>query len=130
GFEFRGGGGAAGRVLRRTRGSHGWGVQEGHDSNWSACPYRPPYPDQQDRAEEPSDQVAEPSPKVDTKRAQYGAGNRRPDDTEHDIHHEPHFTLHKLFCEPACNSADDDGCDPAYLRVVHGRSPQKGASCA
>src|SRR6516164_1755868 len=66
---------------------------------------------------------------MDTKEAQYGAGNRRPDDAEHDIHHEPHFTLHKLFCEPACNTADDDGRNPAYLRVVHGRPPQKGAPC-
>ena len=35
--------------------------------------------------------------------------------TEHDIHQDPHFTLHELFCQPACNAADDDGCDPAYL---------------
>src|SRR6516165_4796163 len=67
---------------------------------------------------------------MDTKEAQYGASNRRPDDTEHDIHHEPYFTLHKLFCEPACNSADYDGCDPAYLRLVHVRPCQKSAPLA
>jgi hypothetical protein len=87
-------------------------------------------PDQQDRADEPGNQVAEPSPKVDPKDAQNEAGNRRPDDTEHDIHQEPHFTLHELFGQPACNSADDDGCDPACLCVVHGSSPQKAHPCA
>ena len=31
--------------------------------NWPACPlYRPHDPDQQDRADEPGDQVADPSP--------------------------------------------------------------------
>src|SRR4249919_890041 len=79
-----------------------------------ACPlYRPYDPDQQDRADEPGNEVADPSPQVDPKETQNCAGNRRPDDTEHDIHQDPHFTLHELFCQPACNSADDDGCDPA-----------------
>jgi hypothetical protein len=48
--------------------------------NWPACPQdRPVDPDQQDRADESGNQVAEPSPKVDPKDAQNEAGNRRPD---------------------------------------------------
>ena len=52
---------ASDQVLRRIRRSHAWRVQDVHDSNWPACPYRPPDPDQQDRADEPSNQVADPS---------------------------------------------------------------------
>jgi hypothetical protein len=28
-----------------------------------------------------------------------------------------------LFCQPARNSADDNGCDPAHLWIIHGSSP-------
>src|SRR5262245_8655618 len=54
--------------------------------------------------------------------AKAGAVNRRPDGTEHDIHQESHITLHKLFRQPARNSADDNGCDPTYLWVFHSSS--------
>ena len=64
-----------------------------------------------------------PIPKVDPQEAKNGAGNRRPDNTEHDIHHHSHATLHELLCKPACNPADDDGCDPANCWVSHSSSP-------
>src|SRR6478609_6652506 len=58
--------------------------------SWPACaPYRPHDPDQQDRADEPGDQVADPSSQVDPKEAQDRAGNGCSDDTEHDIHQDP-----------------------------------------
>src|SRR5277367_4879941 len=94
------------------------------DSNTPACPlYHPVDRDQQDRADESSNEVAEPSSKANPKEIQNGAGNRGPDDTEHDIHQESHITLHELFCEPARNPADDDRCNPAYLCFAHCSSP-------
>jgi hypothetical protein len=33
------------------------------------------------------------------------------------------LAFHELLGKPACNSADDDGRNPAYLCVVHCRSP-------
>src|SRR5215510_4658805 len=112
--------------LAKSKSRHSLALGEWLILNCPACAlYRPHDPDQQDRADKPCNQVADPSPKVDPKETQNGAGNRRPDDTEHDIHQDPHFTLHELFCQPACNSADDDGCDPAYSCVVHSSSPRK-----
>jgi hypothetical protein len=35
--------------------------------------------------------------------------------------------LFMKLCQPACNPADDDGCDPAYSSVFHGSSPGKKA---
>src|SRR5215211_4615089 len=97
-------------------------------SSWPATPlYRPDYPDQQDRADEAGNQVAEPSPKDDPEETQYGASNRRTDNTKDDIHHHPHVALHELLCQPACNPTDDDGCDPADTRIFHGSPPRKGA---
>src|SRR6478609_9928086 len=96
----------------------------------SSGPYHPDDPDQQDRADEAGYQVADPSPQVDPEVAQNGAGNRRADNTEHDIHDQPHVTLHELLCQPACNPANDDGCDPTHSSVSHGSSPRKGARCA
>ena len=29
----------------------------------------------------------------------------------------PMLTLHELFCRPACKSANDNGCNPAYLWI-------------
>src|SRR5271166_2525236 len=92
-------------------------------SSRCAAPYRADDPDQQTRADEPSDQVADPSAKGDAKKAENGAGNRRSDDAEHDIHHQSHITLHELLSQPACNPADDNGGDPTNLWVSHGSSP-------
>jgi hypothetical protein len=35
------------------------------------------------------------------------------------------LTLHELLCQPARNSADNDGCDPAHLWVFHGSISSK-----
>ena len=81
----------------------------------SSGPYHPDDPDQQDCADEAGDQVADPSPKGDPEVTQNGAGNRRTDNAEHDVHDQSHVTLHELLCQPARNPADDDGCYPAPL---------------
>jgi hypothetical protein len=44
---------------------------------------------------------------------------------EHNIHDQPHVTLHELLCQPACNPADDDGCDPTHSSSSHRSSPRK-----
>ncbi len=64
----------------------------------SSWPYSPDNPDQQDRADEAGNQVADPSPQGDPEVAQNGAGNRRTDNAEHNIHDQPHVTLHELLC--------------------------------
>ena len=46
----------------------------------------------------PDISLAEPSPQDDAEVAQNGAGNRRADNTEHDIHDQSHVTLHELLC--------------------------------
>jgi hypothetical protein len=95
-------------------------------SSWPATPlYQPHDPDQQARADEAGNQVADPSPQNDPKEAQNGAGNCRPDDAEHDIHEHALVTLHELLCQPTCNPPDDDGCDPAYSSVSPPASPMK-----
>src|SRR6478736_1565000 len=85
----------------------------------SSGPYHPDDPDQQDRADEAGYQVADPSPQGDPEVAQNGAGNRRADNAEHDIHDQSHVTLHELLGQPACDAADDDGCDPTHSSVSH-----------
>jgi predicted RecB family nuclease len=40
-------------------------------------------------------------------------------DAEHNVHDKPHLALHELLREPAGNSANDDGCDPADLLLFH-----------
>src|SRR5262249_33614942 len=87
------------------------------------APYCPYNPDQQTCADESGNQVTQPSAQVDAKEAKNGARNRRPDDSEHDVHHKSHIALHKLFCQPTRNSADDDGCNPADLWIFHGLAP-------
>src|SRR6516162_3939601 len=88
----------------------------------SSC--RPPHqsgdPDQQASPDEASNEVAEPSGQGDPEVAQNEAGDCRPDDAEHDIHQQPHVALHELLCQPACNSANYDRCDPAYRWICHG----------
>src|SRR5258708_38949461 len=91
----------------------------------SGRPYRPDDPDKQDRADEAANQVADPSPQEDPEVAQNGAGNRRTDNAEHNIHDQPHVTLHELLCQPACNPADNDGYDPTHSSVSHRSSPRK-----
>src|SRR6516164_11492042 len=93
----------------------------GHPS--SCPPYQSGDPDEQARPDEASNEVAEPSGQDDPKVAQNGAGDCRPDDAEHDIHQHAHVALHELLCQPACNPADYDRCDPAYCRISHGSSP-------
>src|SRR6266404_1802907 len=61
----------------------------------SSWPYSPDNPDQQDRADEAGNQVADPSPQGDPEVTQNGAGNRRTDNAEHNIHDQPHVTLHE-----------------------------------
>jgi hypothetical protein len=41
------------------------------------------------------------------------------DNAERDIHDQSHVTLHELLCQPACDAADDDGCDPTHSIVFH-----------
>src|SRR5260221_8406729 len=82
----------------------------------SSWPYSLDNPDQQDRADEAGNEVADPSPQGDPEVAQNGAGNRRTDNAEHNIHDQPHVTLHELLCQPACNPTDNDGCDPNPLQ--------------
>src|SRR5580704_1792291 len=92
--------------------------------------YRPDDPDQQDRADEAGNQVADPSSQDDAEVAENGAGNCRSDDAERNIHNHSHVTLHELLCQPACNPPDDDGCYPAHSSVTHGSPPRKGTRCA
>src|SRR5215510_13707281 len=87
-------------------------------------------PDQQTRADEPSNQVADPAAQGDSKDAENGAGNRRSNNAEHDVHHQSHITLHELLSKPACNPADYNGRDPTNCWVFHGSSPSKGYSPA
>src|SRR5262245_13425162 len=54
-------------------------------SSWPRSSYRPNDPDQQTCADEPGDQVAQPSSQVDPKETKDGARNRRPDYAEHNI---------------------------------------------
>src|SRR5262245_18783023 len=97
-------------------------------SNGPRPPYCPSDPDQQTCSDESGNQVTDPSAQVDPKEAKNGARNCRPDDSQHDIHQESHITLHELFCQPACNSADDNGRDPAYLRIIHGSPSSNGTA--
>src|SRR5204862_5216905 len=62
--------------------------------------YGPDDPDQQDRAGEAGNQVADPSTQVDAEGTQNGAGNRRANNAEHDVHDQSHVTLHELLCQP------------------------------
>src|SRR5262249_5325281 len=56
----------------------------------------------------------------DTEQVEQPASDCGPNDAEDDVHDKPHLTFHELLGEPASDPADDDGCDPAYLCVVHG----------
>src|SRR5262249_1985863 len=89
-------------------------------SGWPRPAYYSNDPDQQTCANEPGNQVTEPSSQIDSKEAKNGARNGRSDDAEHNVHDKSHVTLHELFCQPACDTADDNGCNPAYLWIVHG----------
>src|SRR6185437_4530601 len=68
-----------------------------------------------------------PTAQHDPKNTENGAGDRGADDPEHDIHQEAHIALHELLGQPAGDSADDNGRDPAHFRIVHGASPQNEA---
>src|SRR6516162_7518618 len=85
----RGGGGMAGpRVIN----------QGASPSNCPCSPDHPGDPDQQARADEPSDQVTHPSRKIDPNHAQNSVSNRCPDHAKHNIPQQPHATLHELPC--------------------------------
>src|SRR5580700_11371608 len=82
-------------------------------------------PDQQAGADEPKDQIADPSAEHDPKNTENRAGDRRADDAEYDIHEQAHIALHELLGQPASNSADDNGRDPTNFSIRrHGASPQ------
>jgi hypothetical protein len=69
----------------------------------SGWPYRPDDPDQQDRADEAGNQVADPSSQDDPEVAQNGAGNCRTDNAEHNIHDHSHVTFYDFLSQLACN---------------------------
>jgi hypothetical protein len=96
----------------------------------SGRPYRPDDPNQQDRADEAGNQVAEPSSRDDPEVAQNGVGNCRTDDAEHNIHDHSHATLHECSAgQPAILPMMMAAIQPtpalptAYLL-------EKGACCA
>ena len=66
-------------------------------SSGCAAPNHANDPDQQTGADEAEDQVADPSAKHDPKNTENGAGDRRADDAEHDIHQQAHIALHELL---------------------------------
>jgi hypothetical protein len=75
-------------------------------------------------SDEASDQIANPTTERDTEQAKQPASDCGPYDAEDDVHDKPHLAFHELLGEPASDPTNDDGCNPAYLCVLHGYLPK------
>src|SRR5215510_8777791 len=71
-------------------------------------------------SDEASDQIAYPTAERDTEQAEQPASDCGPYDAQDDVHDKPHLAFHELLGEPASDPTNDDGCNPAYLGVLHG----------
>src|SRR5215510_11456615 len=71
-------------------------------------------------SDEASDQIACPTAERDTEQAEQPASDCGPYDAQDDVHDKPHLAFHELLGEPASDPTNDDGCNPAYLGVLHG----------
>jgi hypothetical protein len=71
-------------------------------------------------SDEASDQIAYPTAERDTEQAEQPASDCGPYDAQDDVHDKPHLAFHELLGELASDPANDDGCNPAYLCVLHG----------
>src|SRR5580698_6902687 len=77
----------------RTPSPPGFGRRKPSDS--AAAPNHANDPDQQTGADKAENQVADPSAEHDPKNTENGAGDRRADDAENDIHQHARIALHE-----------------------------------
>jgi hypothetical protein len=85
---------------------------------------KPTDEDQDARPDEAGDKVGSPAgAEVDVEGREYEVGDNSADDTEKNVHQQAHIAVHDLFGKPASNAANNDGRDPAYLSVLHVKSP-------
>jgi hypothetical protein len=70
------------------------------------------------------DQVSEPAgQRLDIEDSENPVGDDRAYDAKYYVHDHAHIAVHELLRQPSGETADNDGCNPTYTFVFHGKLP-------